>query len=200
MSPSPLKLLVITASVREGRFGTVVTRWFASHARNNERFETTFLDLAALQLPEQLPPTIEALSTAEGRNLEMRELFARLDEAEAFVIVTPEYNHGYTASIKHLIDWHFSPWRCKPVAFISYGGISGGLRAVEQLRLVFSEMHAATLRDSVSFDRFWEKFDETGALIDPQEPDQAAAALLETLSWWALTLRRGRAQLPYRAG
>jgi NAD(P)H-dependent FMN reductase len=198
MSPAPLKLLIITASVREERFGPVVSNWFLSRALVNERFESSGLDLADIELPTRLPSNIDALNMSEGRSPAMRELFARLEEAEAFVAVTPEYNHGYPASLKHLIDWHFSIWRCKPVAFVSYGGVSGGLRAVEQLRLVFAEMHATTLRDSISFDRFWEKFDEKGQLIKAEEANQAADQLLERLSWWALTLRRGREQLPYK--
>lgn len=198
MSPLPLKLLIITASVREQRFGPTVTAWFAARAKLNDRFSTTVLDLAEIDLPQSLPPSIDALSTIDGRSDRMRDVFVQLEDAEAFVVVYPEYNHGYPASIKHLIDWHFSVWMCKPVAFVSYGGVAGGLRAVEQLRQVYAEMHAMTLRDSVSFDRFWEKFDETGTLTHPDEAEAAAGVLLERLSWWALTLRLGRDKLPYR--
>lgn len=198
MSPRPLDLLVINSSVRDERFGPVVTAWFAKRARLNDRFETTELDLAEVELPARLPAGVEALGTAEGRSAPMRALYQQLERAEAYVVVTPEYNHGYPASIKHLIDWHYATWSCKPVAFVSYGGVSGGLRAVEQLRQVFAEMHATTLRDAVSFDRFWERFDEAGTLADPEAAEEAAAVLLERLSWWALTLRMGRAQLPYR--
>ena len=80
-----------------------------------------------------------------------RSLQQRLGQADAFVIVTPEYNHGYPAPLKALIDSSGAEWHAKPVAFVSYGGVSGGLRAVEQLRLVFAELHAVTIRDSVSF-------------------------------------------------
>jgi hypothetical protein len=74
-----------------------------------------------------------------------------IDAADAFVVVTPEYNHSYPASLKHAIDMAHGEWNTKPVAFVSYGGISGGLRAVEALRLVFAELHATTIRDTVSF-------------------------------------------------
>lgn len=197
MSPRPLDLLVITASTRTDRFGPVPARWFASRASGNERFSTQVLDLAAVDLPQQLPASIEALGTPEGREPEMQALYRQLDAAEAFVVVTPEYNHGYPAPLKLLIDWHFSVWRCKPVAFVSYGGLSGGLRAVEQLRQVFAEMHATTLRDGVSFDCFWERFNESGEPVT-SEANGAADIMLERLSWWALTLRMGRTQLPYR--
>lgn len=197
MPSTPLKLIVITASVREGRFGPMVANWFLSRARLDERFETTTLDLVEVNLPWRLPATPEKLGTAEDRTPDMRAVYERLDAAEAFVVVTPEYNHGYPASIKHLVDWHYSTWNRKPVAFVSYGGMAGGLRAVEQLRQVFAEMHATTLRDSISFERYPEKFNKFGALRSPDEANQAADVLLERLSWWALTLRLGRAQSPY---
>ncbi len=70
----------------------------------------------------------------------------RIDRADAFVVVTPEYNHAYPAVLKFMIDCAYAEWQAKPVAFVSYGGISGGLRAVEQLRLVFAELHADAAR------------------------------------------------------
>ncbi len=81
----------------------------------------------------------------------MRPSPSALSEADAFIVVTPEYNHSFTASLKFVLDLVYEPWQGKPVAFVSYGGISGGLRAVEQLRLVFAELHAVTVRDTVSF-------------------------------------------------
>ena len=82
----------------------------------------------------------------------------RLAAADAFVVVTPEYNHSYPAPVKTLIDWHFTEWQAKPVGFVSYGGMSGGLRAVEHLRGVFAELHAVTVRDTVSFHGAWDRF------------------------------------------
>lgn len=196
-SPPPLKLVVITASVREGRFGPVVADWFLQHALGNERFETETIDLADIALPAALPADPHALASYDGRSGEMRALAERLAAAEAFVVVSPEYNHSFPAALKNFIDWHFIEWRAKPVAFVSYGGVGGGLRAVEQLRLVFAEMHAVGIRDQVSFHRYWEQFDDDGALRAPEEADSAAATLLDKLSWWALSLRRARAQIPY---
>ena len=69
--------------------------------------------------------------------------------------MTPEYNHSFPAALKNVIDWHGPQWHVKPVGFVSYGGISGGLRAVEQLRLVFAELHAVGIRDTVSFHSAW---------------------------------------------
>ncbi len=79
------------------------------------------------------------------------------------------------------------------VAFVSYGGVGGGLRAVEQLRLVFAELHAATMRDSVSFHSAWELFDESGALREPARSNASAQIMLDQLVWWAHALRAARA-------
>ena len=121
-----------------------------------------------------------------------REFMAAHGAAEAFVVVTPEYNHGYPAALKSLIDSVGAEWQAKPVAFVSYGGASGGLRAVEQLRLVFAELHAVTIRDSVSFASAWEQFDETGKLRHPERADRSMATLLNRLHWWAVALRNAR--------
>ena len=85
----------------------------------------------------------------------------------------------------------------KPVAFVAYGGISGGLRAVEQLRLVVAELHAVAIRDSVSFANARTKFDTEGRLLEPEGPREAMATMLRHLRWWALALRDARAARPY---
>jgi NAD(P)H-dependent FMN reductase len=117
--------------------------------------------------------------------------------ADAFIIVTPEYNHSFTASLKSIIDFFFEPWQGKPVAFVSYGGISGGLRAVEQLRLVFAELHAVTIRDSVSFAAPWNRFDTGGRLDNPAEAMRLLDRMMARLEWWTQALVTARSDRPY---
>lgn len=176
--PPKIKLAVIYGSARQSRFCDTVVDWVAAEIRGHDRF---------------------ALELVDPRDLghDRREVTRRLDEADAFVIVTPEYNHGYTADLKALIDAHKHEWQAKPLAFVSYGGISGGLRAIEQLRLVFAELHVVAIRDTVSFAFARRKFDATGALIDATEPHRAMAVLLARLQWWAINLREARANTPY---
>src|SRR3954452_10012429 len=137
-----LRLAIIIGSTREGRFAPTVARWFGEQADRRDDLTVDVVDLAEAQLPDTLTntpgPKVEALRQ-------------RLSGAEAFVVVTPEYNRSFPASLKNAIDWYSKEWRAKPVAFVSYGGIAGGLRAVEQLRQVFTELHAVTIRDTVSF-------------------------------------------------
>jgi NAD(P)H-dependent FMN reductase len=188
MDEEALKLAVIIGSTREGRFGPTVAKWFAAQAEQHEDMAVDLIDLADAGLPSELGrPSAEVSAVSD-----------RLDAADGFVVVTPEYNHSYPASLKTLIDWHSSQWQAKPVGFVSYGGISGGLRAVEHLRQVFAELHAATMRDTVSFHGVWGQFDDQGAPIEPGGCNAAAKTMLDQLSWWAMALRDARAARPYR--
>src|SRR5699024_10494793 len=118
-------------------------------------------------------------------------------EADAFIIVTPEYNHGYPAPLKALIDRYTSEWEAKPVAFVSYGGISGGIHAAEQLRTVLGWLHAVPIRDGVVLSNVWRELDARGRLVLSAPVEQAAELMLTRLHWWALALRNARAELPY---
>lgn len=184
----PLKVALIYGSTREGRFCDTVADWVAAGIADRPEFSLDLIDPAALDLPSRhmraKHPAIETVKP-------------RLHAADAFIVVTPEYNHGYPAALKFLIDSVNTEWHAKPVAFVSYGGVSGGLRAVEQLRAVFAELHAVTLRDCVSFANAWNKFGPDGRLTEPAEPDRALGLLLARLRWWAQALRSARTALPY---
>ncbi|BFU42697.1 NADPH-dependent FMN reductase [Krasilnikovia sp. MM14-A1004] len=192
MATAPIRLAVIIGSVREGRFGPTVANWFARQAGDREDFAIDIVDLAE----HPLPTVITTTPTAEGAQA-LGAVMPRIEAAEAFVVVTPEYNHSFPAALKNAIDWHNSQWHAKPVAFVSYGGLSGGLRAVEALRLVFAELHAVTIRDTVSFHGAWAQFGPDGEPVDPEGSTTAVKSLLDQLAWWAITLREGRERRPY---
>lgn len=186
---------LIVASVRNERFGPIVANWFGAIIAADKRFNVEVIDLAAVDLPAALPADPGDLSVMEKRPAHLRPVSAALGKADAFVIVTPEYNHGLPASLKHFIDWHFVEWQRKPAAAIGYGGLGGGIRAIENLRLVLAELHATVIRDTVTLNAPWELFAENGDLLDPTRPTQAARLLCDSLAWWATTLREGRAGL-----
>lgn len=193
MDERPLRLVVIIASTREGRFGPVVASWFLEQARQHDDLDIDVLDLAEAGLPDQLTPYGAPPPAA------VAAVTPRLAAADAFVVVTPEYNHSYPAPVKTLIDWHLAEWQAKPVAFVAYGGMAGGLRAVEHLRGVFAEVHAVTVRDTVSFPLAWERFGPDGRPVAAAECAAAAKAMLDQLTWWARALRAARAARPYVA-
>ena len=188
MSEDRIRTAVIVGSTREGRFGDTVARWFVGRAALDDAIDIDVIDLAEADLPAVITDTPAPAVQA------MTERFAA---ADAFVIVTPEYNHGYPASLKFALDSAREEWMAKPVAFVSYGGISGGLRSVEQLRQVCAELHMVSIRDSVSLHNCHGMFDEAGALSEPEGPNVAAKMMLNQLQWWAAALRNARADRPY---
>jgi NAD(P)H-dependent FMN reductase len=180
MTSNPIRLAIIIGSTREGRFAPVVANWFTDQARQRDDLIVDVIDLAE--------PGLNASAMAR-----------RVEQAEAFVVITPEYNHSFPAPLKNAIDWHSKEWHAKPVGFVSYGGISGGLRAVEQLRQVFAELHAVTVQRAVSFHGAWAHFDEQGQPKDQERYARTTKAMLDQLVWWAGALRTARAERPYVA-
>lgn len=190
---TPLHIAVLVGSTRDGRFAPVISGWVARRVAERDGLTVDVVDLAEHALPTVLPAfgepprpgTVEALA----------EVSPRLAAADAFVIVTPEYNHSYPASLKNAIDWHNTEWHAKPVGFVSYGGVSGGLRAVEHLRAVLAELNAMTIRETVSFSGAWQRFDGEGHC--DAEGEQALGAFLDQLTWWGLGLREARESRPF---
>ncbi|MGW0183356.1 NADPH-dependent FMN reductase [Nocardia sp. NPDC003345] len=193
MSSTPLRLAVIIGSVREGRFGPVVASWIAAQAARHARFEIDVIDLAEAEITLALPAVPPALEPDPRRPAGMADLTGRLAAADAFVIVTPDYNRSFPASLKAVIDWHFTQWQGKAIAFVGYSGASGGLLAIEQLRQVFNELDAHTVREYVSFPRYYLLFGADGQLLAPEEPVAAARVMLDRLHWWTEALVAARA-------
>ncbi|MFC9326075.1 NADPH-dependent FMN reductase [Kitasatospora sp. NPDC057015] len=191
-----LRVAVIVGSTREGRFGPVVAEWLLRRAAEREDLEADLVDLAETPLPSVFPafggPVPDEVAA------QFAAVSPRLEAADAFVIVTPEYNHSFPAPLKNAIDLHKQEWQAKPVGFVSYGGRSGGLRAVEQLRLVLAELHAVTVRETVSFHDYGDKFDAEGNAVE-SAAEGAAKAMLDQLTWWAHALRDAKRLRPYGA-
>lgn len=189
---TPLKVTLVVGSNRHGRFGPVVADWLLDRMRGRDDVVPEVVDVAETDLPMSFARTQEATAALSG-------ITPKLAAADAFVVLTPEYNHSFPAGLKNLIDWHYTEWQAKPVALVSYGGISGGLRAAEHLRQVFAELHAVTVRDTVSFHNAGGSFDDTGRLKDRSGPEAAAKTMLDQLVWWGRGLREARERRPYAA-
>jgi NAD(P)H-dependent FMN reductase len=192
------KLVIIIGSVREGRFGPTVASWVADQSRTHGAFDVEVVDLAEAEVPPTLP-AVSPKYAGDGypRPAGMAALTAALDRADAFIVVTPEYNHSYPAALKAAIDWHFTQWTAKPVAFVSYGGAAGGRHAVLHLENVLTELHAVTIRDGLAFPNYFTAWQD-GHPLDP-ETSGYAKTLLDQLAWWAGALRSAREAVPYPA-
>ncbi|GAA4632829.1 NAD(P)H-dependent oxidoreductase [Actinoallomurus vinaceus] len=187
-----VRLAVIIASTRKGRFGPTVAEWFAARARRRGDLEVDLVDLAAIRLPSTLGDHDEAVPPR------VAEFGTLLAAADAFVVVTPEYNQSFPAPLKTAIDWLYEEWHAKPVAFVSYGRESGGLLAVAQLRQIFTELHAVPIATAISLPCYWDLFAADGSWPKATAScNTAVKPLLDQLVWWARALRDARTARPY---
>ena len=192
----PLRVAALVGSTREGRFAPVITTWLTGHLEQRDDLTADVVDLAETPLPTVFPAF--GGQPPAGSREQLTLVSPRLAAADAFVLVTPEYNHSFPASLKNAIDWHGEEWHGKPVGFVSYGGLSGGLRAVEQLRVVMAEVNAMTLRNTVSFHDAWSRFDEDGA-CKAADCSTAVKTMLDQLAWWGHALRDAKSVRRYVA-
>ncbi len=181
-------MAVLVASTREGRVGDEVGRWFVECAAGHGGLALDVLDLATFAIPARYPAEPTAAMAGFAK---------RIAVAEAYVVVTPEYNRSFPASLKQAIDCAYAEWRAKPVGFVSYGYRAGGRYAVEHLRDVFTELHTATVRDAVCLDLLEHDCGNLGAGPHAEGAGHAVTTLLDELVWWGLALRDGRRARPY---
>ncbi len=166
---------VILGSTRQGRAGERVARWFLGQAGDRADLELELVDLRDWPLPFFDRPVPPMMGNYEDPA--QQAWAAHVARADAYVLVTPEYNHGYPAVLKNALDTLFAEWRGKPVGFVGYGGAGGGIRAVEQLRQVVVELDMHPLRDAVQLPRVYAAFDDGGQLLEPWHARDAAAVL-----------------------
>lgn len=184
-----IRLAVIYGSHREDRLCDTIADWVKEElALCSEYFDLDVIDPNQLDLPNKVE-----------KNDAVQAYAQRIGHADAFIVITPEYNHSFPAAIMHLIDLVHYGWAAKPVAFVSYGGVSGGLRAVAQLRLVFAELHAVSIRDTVSYTNAWQQIDKQGHLISTRHTENAMKKMLNRLYWWSSVLRQGKLQTQYNS-
>lgn len=174
------RLAVIVGSTREGRVGDKVADWLLQVAERRDDVTVDLVDLADFDFPARYPATATD---------EMHRFTAAVAKADGFVVVTPEYNRGFPASLKQAIDFAYDEWHAKPAGFVSYGCRSRGFHAVAALRAVFTELHVHTVRDEVALDLME---DDPGPAQEP-----AATRMLDQVVWWSEALRAARAARPY---
>jgi NAD(P)H-dependent FMN reductase len=179
------KIQVITGSTRPGRFNTQAAEWIYELASQRDDIEVELVDIADYALPlldEPMPPMMGQYSKDHTK-----KWAAKIDEADGFIFVTPEYNHSTSGALKNSIDFLNAEWRNKSAGFVSYGS-AGGARAVEHLRGILAELHIATVRDQVMFspsDGF-----ENYSILKANDPHTASAnAMIDEVIAWAGALK-----------
>jgi len=171
------KLMIVIASTRPGRVGLPVAEWFRERAEEHGGFAVGLVDLAELQLPlldEASHPRLRLYTQQHTHDWS-----AMVDDADAFVFVTSEYNYGYPAALKNAIDYLHHEWQYKPVGFVSYGGVAAGTRAVQQLKQVVGAVRLVAVVEAVNIPFVAQFIDNHGVLQANDVMEQAARAMLD---------------------
>jgi len=176
----PLNIALIVGSSRRGRIADRLLKWLIRELSLIADFSLDVIDA------REYDPAIT------GQPIPTHKLEAAIERADAMMILTAEYNHSFPAPLKAMLDAVGAPWRKKPVGFISYGGISGGLRAVEQLRLVVAELDMVGVRESVSISNPWSTIAEDGEPADADRLNGSLQRMTDALLWWATVLKAAR--------
>ena len=184
-------LQVIIGSTRPGRVGSAVADWIVDRARAQGYFEVEVTDLALLDLPLFDEPDHPRLRRYVHQHT--KDWSAVVDRSDAFIFVIPEYNHGFNAATKNAIDYLSQEWQNKPAGIVSYGGSSGGIRAVQMLKQVLGALKMEPVTESVTIPFVREHLDEDGRVKPSESMEAAAAAMLVELA------RSTGALLPLRA-
>jgi NAD(P)H-dependent FMN reductase len=185
------KLSIVIASTRPGRAGAPIADWFGARARAHNAFDVELIDLAENALPFMDEPYHPRLRRYQHDHT--KAWSARVDAADAFVFVTPEYNYGFTAPLKNAIDYLHAEWQHKPVGFVSYGGVAAGTRAVQMLKQVVTTLRMLPLVEAVNIPFHPQFIDEDGVVQANDVMEQAAAAMLDELVIAESALRERRA-------
>jgi NAD(P)H-dependent FMN reductase len=173
------RLALIVASNRPGRVAAPVAEWFTEVARRHGGFDVDVLDLAEIDLPFLDEPSHPRLRQYEHEHT--RAWSERVGSADAFVIVTPEYNYGMPAVLKNALDYLHHEWAYKPVAFVSYGGVSAGTRAVQMAKQVVTTLRMFPIAEAVSIPFVFQFLDDEQRLVPNDVMDGAAKAVLDEL-------------------
>ena len=190
-----LKVAIILGSTRPGRNGEAVAKWVHGLAsrRNDAQFE--LVDIADFDLPlldEPVPPSMGQYSKDHTKRWA-----ATIDAFDAYVFVTPEYNHSTSGALKNAIDYLYREWNNKAAGFVSYGS-AGGVRAVEHLRLIAAELQVATVRSQVTFSLF-QDFENFSTFKPRDLHEDSFNTMLDQLVAWGTALRTVRQAQPRAA-
>ena len=180
-------LHIVIVSTRNGRKGDAVARWFEGRARQHGQFDLEIVDLAEVNLPLFDEPEHPRLRKYQHEHT--KRWSARVARADAFVFVTPEYNYSAPPSIVNALDFLVHEWAYKPVAFVSYGGVSGGTRSVQMIKLQASALRMMPIPEAVSLPFFMKMFAADGTFAPDETQGKAADAMLTELKRWTDAMR-----------
>ncbi|HTJ57071.1 MAG TPA: NAD(P)H-dependent oxidoreductase [Devosiaceae bacterium] len=181
------KLMIITATTRDGGKGPILAKWIEEVARKTEDWEITAVDLKELNLPMLDEPDHPRLKHYHYDHT--KQWSALVDAADAFIAVVPEYNYGPSPALINAFDYLFSEWFYKPMGFVSYGGVSAGTRGLQMFKQIITTLKVVPLPEAVHVPFFTQFIDPDGVLTPNDQMLQGAAAMLAELKKWTGPLK-----------
>jgi len=195
-----LKIKIIIGSTRQNRFSEKPAQWIFEEAKKLEGVEAELLDLRDYPMPFFNDPMSPSMAKGQYSNQVVKKWADKINDGDAFIIVSPEYNHGYSAVLKNAFDVIYPEWNRKPIGFVSYGSALGA-RAVEQLRQVAIELQMVPIRNAIHIpvDIFFSAMMGKG----PTGPEMfkpiregmmgdRVQIFFDDLIWWAKALKAAR--------
>jgi NAD(P)H-dependent FMN reductase len=185
-----LRLHTIICSTRPGRVGPAVATWFNDRAKEHGKFDAVLVDLADFNLPifdEPLHPRLQKYEHAHTKAWS-----ASVAAADAFVFVTPEYNYGPPPSLLNALNFLSLEWNYKPASFVSYGGVSGGLRAVQLEKQTLTALKMMPIPEAVAIPSMAQHLDQNRTFVSNDLIDASVKPALDELHRWAEALKRMR--------
>ncbi len=200
---TPIKIKVIIGSTRQNRFSEKPAHWIFEETRKREGVEAKLLDLRDYPMPFLDDPVPPSRSGGKYSNEVVQRWAGEIKDSDAFIMVTPEYNHGYSAVLKNALDVIFPEWNKKAVGFVGYGSV-GGARAIEQLRQVVVELQMVPIKNAIHIPvEVYRAVMQEQVPVNPElfkplmtPPSDRVGMFLDELIWtaWALKNARGNAQ------
>ncbi|WP_286220980.1 NADPH-dependent FMN reductase [Marinobacter apostichopi] len=182
-----LKLQTIICSTRPGRVGPSIAKWFNDFANANGNFESTLVDLADFQLPVYNEPNHPRLQKYEHEHT--KAWSKSVDDADAYVYVIPEYNYCPPSSFTNALDYVYTEWNYKPCGFVSYGGVSGGLRSAQLAKQLVTTLKMMPMMEGVMVQMPWNLLDENKNFQASEHHEDSGKTMLEELEKWAQALQ-----------
>ena len=186
----PMKLHIIICSTRPGRVGPSVARWFDGFAREHAGFDVELVDLADFDLPVYDEPRHPRFQ--DYKHEHTKRWSASVAAADAYAFVTPEYNYTPTPALVNALDFVYREWNYKPCGFVSYGGVSGGLRAVQAAKMQITALKMMPMFEGVMVPMVASHIDDDGHFKSNALIDKSATTLLDELLYWADGLKAMR--------
>lgn len=182
-----LNLQIVICSTRPGRVGPSVAKWFDEFAKSHSEFRVKCVDLADFDLPiynEAKHPRLKDYEFEATNNWSRS-----VDKADAYVFVTPEYNFGATPALINALNYVYQEWNYKPCGFVSYGGMSGGVRGVQVAKQLVTTLKMMPMVEGVAIPNVANQLDDDQKFLSNELIDDSARSLLDELHKWAVALK-----------